>query len=386
MSLKKHGKNILAIFLGISLSFGLLEGLLRIFQPIEYRVKGTKIKLPRDKKYRFTNDKCDKLDPVISISWNHLGFRGEMPPRNYAQTLTIMAVGGSTTECTLISDGKTWCDLLAARLKEKFSRVWLANAGLNGASAYGHITSLEDYVIQMRPKVVLFLVGANEIGLAGYGVLDQGHLKRPLIGWLAQTWEELINRSEVLGYAVNFYRYSRAERMGLVHPILDFPRLKQVEVSPEKEQASLQEHREKYLDPYAQRLRKLIQLCRENGITPVFITQPAVFGDLIDPATGTDLAKAESWAWNGRVFWKILEQYNEVVRQACAQERVFCIDLAREMPKTTAYFYDTYHFTNAGSQQVAAIIDRHLAPFLAEQFPQYVRPGQSSSERQTSPK
>lgn len=376
MALNKFSKNILAVLLGISLSFVLLEGLLRIFEPIEYRVQGSKIKLPRDKKYQFTNDKCDKLDPVIAISWNHLGFRGEMPPKNYSQALTIMAIGGSTTECTLIADGKTWCDLLASRLKTRFRPVWLGNGGLNGMSTYGHITSMEDYVIKLRPKVALFLVGANEINLAGYGALDQEHLKRPLIGWLAQTWEALINRSQVLGYAVNFYRYSKAKRMGLVHPILDFPHLKKVEISPEKEQAALREQREKYLPGYGQRLRKLIDLCRDHGIVPVLITQPAVFGDLIDPATGTDLAKAESWAWNGKVLWEIVELYNEVVRNTCRQQHVQLIDLAREMPKSTAYYYDTYHYTNAGCQQVAAIISRHLEPFLAEKFPQYVLPNQ----------
>ena len=44
MALRNVGKNILAILIGISLSLVLLEGLLRIFEPIEYRVKGNKSK------------------------------------------------------------------------------------------------------------------------------------------------------------------------------------------------------------------------------------------------------------------------------------------------------------------------------------------------------
>jgi lysophospholipase L1-like esterase len=371
MLLRNVGKNILSILIGISISFVLFEGLLRIFQPIEYRVKGNKIKLPKDKKYHFINDKTDQLDKVISTSWNHMGFRGEMPPKNFSEYLTIIAIGGSTTECTVISDGKTWCDLLAGKIKEKFRPVWLGNGGLNGMSTYGHIISMEDYIIKIKPKVALFLVGANDIGLRTYRAEDLDHFKKPDTGWLASSWEKLMNQSEVLGYAINFYRYSKAKRMGLVYPILDFPHLKQVDVSPEQEQGVLREHQEKYLKPYAQRLRKLIELCRENGIEPVFITQPAVFGDLIDPATGTDLGKVEFWAWNGKVLWEILELYNGVLRDICRQQHVYVVDLAREMPKSTEYFCDSYHFTNAGCQRVAEIISRHLSEFLIEKYPQY---------------
>jgi lysophospholipase L1-like esterase len=371
-SFKNIRKNILATLIGVFLSFLLLEGLLRIFQPIEYRVHGNIIKLPRDKKYRFINDKTDKLDRVISTGWNHLGFRGELPPNNFGESLTILAIGGSTTECLLIPDGKTWGDILAAKLKTRFKPVWLGNGGLAGMSTYGHIIYMEDCAINLKPKVALFLVGANEIGQGTYRSDDLNHFKKPVIGFLASCWEGLTNRSEVLGYAVNFYRYSKARSMGLIHPILDFPHLKQIDVSPEKEQAARQEQ-EQYLKPYAQRLMKLIELCRDNGIEPVFITQPAVFGDLIDPVTGADLARAESWNWNGKVLWEILELYNGVVRDTARQQNVQVIDLAREMPKSTEFYYDTYHFTNTGCQKVAELVYQGLAPFLEKRFPQYIK-------------
>jgi lysophospholipase L1-like esterase len=373
MSLRNIGKNILAILIGISISLVLFEGLVRIFQPIEYRVKGNQIKLPKDKKYHFINDKTDKLDKVISTSWNHMGFRGEMPPNNFSAYLTIIAIGGSTTECTLISDGKTWCDLLAGKMKEKFGPVWLGNAGLNGMSTYGHIISMEDYVTKIKPKVVLFLVGANDIGLRTYRAQDLDHFKSPVTGWLASSWEKLLNQSEVLGYAINFYRYSKAQSMGLVQPIFNFAESKQLDISPEKFQALLQKHREKYLKGYEARLNKLIEIARAAGIEPVFITQPMVFGDLIDPLTGVNLAQAAcGWA-DGQAMWKFLELYNDVMRNTCRQHHVQVIELAREMPKSTEFYYDTYHYTNAGCQRVAEIVYRDLSPFLEKQFPQYMR-------------
>jgi hypothetical protein len=372
-SFRSIGKNLLSVCLGIFISLVLLEGLLRVFQPIEYRVKGNKIELPRDKKYQLINNNTDKLDKIISVTRNHLGLKGEMPPPNFANALTVIAIGGSTTECVLISDGKTWCDSLANKLKQKFKPFWLNNAGLDGTTTFGHIVLMEDYIVKIRPKVALFLVGANEICLQAPGDFDRKQLKNPVSGFMASCWQAMMNNSEVLSYAINFHRYFKANRVGLqTHPILNFPEMEQVDFSPEAIQAGLREHREKYLKPYAQRLKKLIRLCRENSIEPVFITQPAVVGDLPDPLTGVNLAKITAWGWNGKVLWEIIGLYNEVLSNTAREQQVYLIDLAQEMPKNTKYFYDIYHFSNAGCQQVAAIIAEHLEPFLAARYPQYL--------------
>lgn len=53
--------------------------------------------------------------------------------------LTIISVGGSTTECFYISDDKTWTHILGMKLKSVFTRVWINNAGLDGHSTFGHI-------------------------------------------------------------------------------------------------------------------------------------------------------------------------------------------------------------------------------------------------------
>ena len=47
------------------------------------------------------------------------------------------------------------------------------------------------------------------------------------------------------------------------------------------------------------------------------------------------------------------------------------IDLAREMPKNSAYYYDLMHYTNAGAALVADIVAAQLTPFLARKFPAY---------------
>jgi lysophospholipase L1-like esterase len=365
------GKNILAIFLGLALAIVALEIMLRVFQPAEYRVRGNKITLIHDKAYTFYNSKIDKLDKIIHVKRNHLGFRGEPLPRNFAHTLTILTVGGSTTECIHISDGKTWPDLLANNLKREFKPFWLNNAGIDGHSTFGHLVLMEDYIIRLKPKIVLVLAGANDQSIKDYNPLDRKSLTKPT----ASAWGRFVNTlawySEVVNYAVNLNRYRKAFRGGLVHHNIDFGKLKTLQVDDHRLKALLAQHKEHYLIPYGQRLQQLIDMARQHAIEPVFITQPTIYGDVIDPVTGTDLGQVDVGPFNGKTSWEILKLYNGVMRQVAAQHQVLLIDLAAVLPKTSRYFYDSYHFTNDGCQAVAEIIFRHLAPFLAQNFPRY---------------
>jgi hypothetical protein len=182
--------------------------------------------------------------------------------------------------------------------------------------------------------------------------------------------EKLVNNSEVLGYVINFQRYSRAKKLGLTHQIFDFANLPPIDYTQEAIDKLLQSHRQSYLQPFQRRLVRLIEISRQNGIEPVLITQPTAFGEVIDPVTGADLGRAGTHAMSGKAFWRLLELYNSVTRKTAAQYGVELIDLAGEMPKSSEYYYDAYHFSNAGCVRVAEIIDRRLEPFLAKKYPQ----------------
>ena len=58
--------------MGLTIAFIISEITLRIWQPIEFRVKGNKILLPINKKYQIGNDKINKLDKNKTI--NKRGF------------------------------------------------------------------------------------------------------------------------------------------------------------------------------------------------------------------------------------------------------------------------------------------------------------------------
>jgi hypothetical protein len=99
----------LGVFLaGCLVALAGLEVLLRAYNPLEIRFRPDRIVLPVNKRYVIDNaGKFTKLPPSTLHTKNRLGFRGQAPPRDFPDYLTIITIGGSTTECFYLSDGRT---------------------------------------------------------------------------------------------------------------------------------------------------------------------------------------------------------------------------------------------------------------------------------------
>ena len=115
------------------------------------RVYGDQIVLPKNP----TNG--INLDELIQFSTNSIGFRGPEPPRKFDSSLTMVTIGGSTTECMYLSNGKSWPEVVGRFLAPAFNPLWINNAGLNGHSSFGHLFLLDQIVGPMRPKVAVSL-------------------------------------------------------------------------------------------------------------------------------------------------------------------------------------------------------------------------------------
>jgi lysophospholipase L1-like esterase len=372
-TMKKYLKNLLGLFFGCLVALLMLEVLLRVFHPLEIRFRPDRIVLPVNKHYLINNvGKFTKLPPQTVHTKNSLGFRGPPPPADFQAYLTIVTIGGSTTECFYLSDGRTWPDILGQKLSRVFNRVWINNAGLDGATTYRHLILLEDYLSKLRPKVGLFLIGINDVGA---GDIAAAQLRRS--HYLKRMWRALLYRSEVYCLEQNLYHYLVARSRGLRHQEIDLRKVETLDRIPVvTAQARLQDYRTNSLPFFAARVEKLIQVCRAHRITPVLITQPTLYGPGVDPVTGVNLATVKLGNHlNGGLMFQIVNLYNEVTRQEAQTHRVLLIDLAREMPRNSAFYYDYLHYTEAGAAEVAGIVDRGLEPFLARRYPSFRKPG-----------
>ena len=369
-TIKKYWRQPCAVFLGIIAGLLIIEIILRIHNPLPLRIKHNRITLPANLKYIISDNKTKKIDREVFHTKNSLGFRGRELPHDFKNYLSIITVGGSTMESVLISDDKTWPFLLEQRLVISYRNVWLNNAGLAGHSTFGHRILLENYLIGLKPKIIIFLFGINDVGVNTCTKYDKIFLRN----YYATLMNFLSKHSELFA--------TLAEIKNMLKCIISKPSEFEINLKERRRfiiadndmEKTMQEYEKAYIPDYKKRISTLIELCRDGDIEPIFLTQPLLVGKSIDPSTGEDLETVEIFpAMNGKLYWKVLELYNSATKETCSLNNVYFIDLANMMSKDSKYFYDFMHFTNEGSEKVAEIVYGCLKKHLDEKYKDFIR-------------
>src|SRR5262249_36405829 len=95
---------------------------------------------------------------------NSNGIRGdEIEPQH---SYRILAIGGSTTQCSYLDQTETWTYLLQESLNKNTlnQKVWVGNAGLSGATTRHHLTAMQYLPLsELRIDSVIILTGVNDL-------------------------------------------------------------------------------------------------------------------------------------------------------------------------------------------------------------------------------
>jgi lysophospholipase L1-like esterase len=343
----------------------LLEILLRIYNPFGFQLKANRIILPVNQKEIITNTLNPKLDSLIILTRNSLGFRGPDTTQDFNNQLSIITIGGSTTACHFLNDNKAWPYLLSKHLRNDFKNVWVNNAGFDGHSTFGHMVLLNDYVKKLRPKVIVFLTGVNDIENDGPSYFDKLKNKNEY----ADLLNYMYNNSEVVNVLVNFARGAKAKKFNNTMQDMKLPgALGTLYITAGERRQKLQQQ-EKYLLHYGKRLAALIDTCIQNNILPVFLTQPCLYGYTTDSVTGVNLATAKvEEGINGALLSDLLDLYNSKIEEVCTNRSVPYIDLAILLPKNSLYYYDQTHYTNEGAAVVAKVVAEKMRDILKGRY------------------
>ena len=176
-----------------------------------------------------------------------------------------------------------------------------------------------------------------------------------------QFLKSVLLKTEIGSTVFQFYSVRLAYKKGLIHKEVDFKTLPDTTLSASFVKQQL-EHQKTYLTGYQTRLQEIITLCKTNGIQPILLTQPSLYGAYVDSATGikmdTKYYPIDGNIKNNLLQEQVLEEYNNVVRSF--QNQAAVIDLSKLMPKNTAYFYDFIHFNKKGSVKVANLLTDEL--------------------------
>lgn len=274
------------------------------------------------------------------------GFRGAgIEPSQ----VTILTVGGSTTNQLYLPEDATWQAVMERELKAKGRDAVIANAGIDGQSTIGHLRAMEDWfpnVPGLKPKFVVFYVGLNDVHADGGAVDALQHASK--VKWFRQHSALWQAGTKLMG-AFN------ARRARLNHQRVDFAG---AQWTDKPEQPDWKPEGYRTIDAYQDRLRRLAERAHAMGAVPVFVTQTRADFKLAD---GKVLGMVEGDGLNGIDHYRRLTAFNRATREVCEERGLLCLDLAREVTFEAGDFYDYLHNTPQG----AARIGRWLADKLA---------------------
>lgn len=274
------------------------------------------------------------------------GFRGAVadPAR-----ITILTVGGSTTNQLYLPEDKTWQAVMEREFQAGGRNdVVVANAGIDGQSTIGHVKAMTDWfphVPGLKPRFILFYVGLNDVHLSGSSVDRLGHSSRHK--WMRQHSALVRLWTQVSGTFA-------ARRARLNHQAVDYAK---VEWTDTPSQPDWRPDRDALI-AYKERLSTLAQMAHAMGAVPIFITQPrgdfrVVGGKVQGVVIGEGL--------NGVDNYLRFTPYNQATREVCRDEGLMCLDLAREVTFDTGDFYDYVHNTPQGAEKIGRWLQAKLA-------------------------
>ncbi|MDC3379550.1 SGNH/GDSL hydrolase family protein [Planctomycetota bacterium] len=305
------------------------------------------------------------VSPTMVYTANDWGLRGSTPPAQWDESFTVLAIGGSTTRCGFLDDTKTWPHLLEQRLRVDLPTAWIGNAGFNGHTTRGHVLAMDKIVRDIRPDAAVLLIGINDLTLS----LDASQTDYDLVNATDRLPGGLLSGSRLFQLAFLWKRANVDDvivHQGAGHVSLEPQPVDPSVFSPLPEdlRAVLPS-----LPAFRANLGRIVDIARECNTQVLFMTQPLWFSD------------TERWRTvHGSAYWvedeqlvvsaatlaRMMDVFNAELQAFCLERGVPCFDLANQIPRTEANFYDLCHFTEAGAALVAEQAERgvrqHLLP------------------------
>jgi lysophospholipase L1-like esterase len=285
-----------------------------------------------------------------------------------APDLTIVFLGGSTTECFHMDPEERFPYLAGRLLEERLGlKVNSYNGGVAGSNTLHSIDAFLNKVLPLAPQAVVLMHNANDLTILLYeGSYWNQHWKRsPLV---------VVRHREGEG------KKALPVRLKLVLRTL-FPHLQRRvallraraggEPAPEDadEFAHLRGTTLHYDPAFLERefrgnLVLFVEIARASGVIPVLMTQASRFTDDPDPVIQAEVRRVEDLGVSYPEYRRLFDRFNDVIREVGAENGVPVIELDRKIPPDPGLVYDSIHFTAAGSRRVAEVVADELLPLL----------------------
>lgn len=261
--------------------------------------------------------------------------------------LTVVFLGGSTTECHYMDELDRYPYLVGRRLEERLGlKVNSYNGGFAGNNTMHMLMLLLAKVLPLNPQVVVFMECVNDVNfLINLGDYWKTHASRGLVA------------DEEYGPVKT---YIIRHLMGRQGP----PPQGEDEFAADRGKLRFIDQ-EKACESFHRNLETLAFVCRVNGATPVFMTQFNRLTETPDPNIAASMQKMlDAFHVSYADYRSVYRAMNQEIRDTAAELDVPLVDLENLVPQDKAYMYDAVHLNADGSHFVADIVTARLEETL----------------------
>jgi lysophospholipase L1-like esterase len=283
-------------------------------------------------------DEFEGLDGErVTVRLNELGMRGpSIADPVSADALTVVFLGGSTTENYAFDRRDTFPELIGAEVEADLGRpLRIFNAGASAATTSVSLGRLQHQALDLEPALIVVMHAVNDL-VGGFhpGFRRDGrHLPRPaLAGRMPRS------------YLVDWLRRRRARQVD--HPS------RRVAFDAWDDFAALA--------VFERNLRSMAAVAEAAGVPVLFLTQATMYREDPQPGDEERLLMAARWFDELTIHPDVpslargMRAFNAVTLRVAAETGAHAFDLASSLPQSTELIYDDCHFTREGNRRVAA--------------------------------
>ena len=287
------------------------------------------------------------------------------------ENLSILFLGGSTTEVLYVEESNRFPSIVERELTARLNiNVEVKNGGVSANNAMHSLLKLMAVGLEDKPDYAVLMHNINDASLL---VKTGSYWIAPKSTALVQSNAEIWNRHNpenfnplVLARDIknilfpNLYAYFKPRLFPGLGPVIavdefEIIRKDQELIDPLKIKAE-----------FRNTLISFVELCRIWNVEPVLMTQ---FNRINENEPLFELAYKNDKS-NKRMpmnkFIELYHDFNEIIRTVAKDRNVLFVDLAKRVPTSPKYIYDTVHLNDTGSIMVGNILVEEFVKFYAD--------------------
>lgn len=273
--------------------------------------------------------------------------------------LTIVFLGGSTTECLYMEEEERFPSQVGRRLADGLKiKVNAINSGKAGNNSLHSLNILLNKVIPEQPDIVVMMHNINDLVMLLWeqSYWSPNTRRAPLVALKPSVRGSLDELSALARDALVPHLARATADLSRRFGVPDDPR----EFSPARGQkADLDPTR--LLQQFGANLQLFIEVCRQHRLVPVLMTQASRFKDDPEPFIAGLLRRQEiERGLPYPAFKELFDLFNQEIRRTGEVKGVAVIDLAAAIPPETTFIYDPVHLTSEGSRLASQVIAQQI--------------------------